>query len=464
MKFIVISHLWGINVGIGSLRPMKITKYLLAKGHEIVVICGDIDEAEAAEDNDLKSFRINPLYSEIKTFGYSGIFKRENSFVEKRIIRKKAKLDSNKPLDVNTTVLRNSRKNTLISVIKKVLAILYDHVYMPLKFYNSAKAAFFALKDIERPDVILSSYEPLSVTFLGKMLKVRFPDSVWISDFRDQIPRPHDPRIFKYFRRHLQKYLCNQVDSVTIVSNTWKQAMKNDGIKNVYWLSSGFDRDDFKQVVSSNPKENFLVFTYTGNLYKGKYDITPLVKCLKRLIKDYKVDGSKLSLVYAGKHSDEFLSQTIILQGLVEIECHGFVSRDRALRLQGESDILVHSAWSNEKDKGIMTGKIYEYMLANKPIISTLAGNEIGSDLSKMIREANLGFVLEGNHENLERELDDFVLKLYEAKFKNDSFPHLPDYDYINRFDYDIIVDQLMVIIENVSKDRFRFNKLMTML
>ena len=342
MKFIIISHSWGINAGIGSLRPMKIAKYLLAKGHEIVVICGDIDEAEAAEDEDLLSFRRNPLYSEIKTFGYSGIFKRENSFVEKRIIRKKAKLDSNKALGVNTTVLRISRKNTLISIIKKVLAILYDHVYMPLKFYNSAKVAFFALKDIERPDVILSSYEPLSVTFLGKMLKARFPDSVWISDFRDQIPRPHDPRVFKYLRRHLQKYLCNHADSVTIVSNTLKDALKNDGIKNVFWLSSGFDRDDLKQVVSSNTKKNSLVFTYTGNLYKGKYDITPLARCLKRLILENKVDGSKLSFVYAGKHSDEFLSQTIILQGLVDIKCHGFIPRDRALWLQGESDILVH--------------------------------------------------------------------------------------------------------------------------
>ena len=77
-----------------------------------------------------------------------------------------------------------------------------------------------------------------------------------------------------------------------------------------------------------------------------------------------------------------------------------------------------------------------------------------------MIREANVGFVFEGDHENLERELDDFVLRLYEAKFKNNSFPHLPDYDYINRFDYDIIVDQLMEIIENVDKDRYKSIKL----
>jgi tyrosyl-tRNA synthetase len=128
MKFIVISYTWGINAGIGSLRPMKIVKYLLKKGHEVVVICGDIIDDESVEDVDLKSFRINPHYNEIITFGYSGIFKRENSLVEKRIIRKKAKIFSNKTFDLNTVAYRNRRMNMLVSFIKKVLAILYDHL------------------------------------------------------------------------------------------------------------------------------------------------------------------------------------------------------------------------------------------------------------------------------------------------------------------------------------------------
>ena len=37
---LMIAERWGENTGIGSLRPMKITKYLLKMGCSVTVVCG----------------------------------------------------------------------------------------------------------------------------------------------------------------------------------------------------------------------------------------------------------------------------------------------------------------------------------------------------------------------------------------------------------------------------------------
>jgi hypothetical protein len=340
---------------------MKMAKYLLQKGHEVHIVCGNKIISE--NDSELKNLRKNSFYKEHPIFITSGVFdfeeKIKNYCLSKRKENKKRKNSLNS--------VDEFKGNNFKNKIKSQLIYLYSNLYGPLKQLNKANTAFSKLKDFDKLDVIISSYEPLNNTILGKQLKKKYPSSIWVSDFRDQIPRPYDPNFFKLIRRKIQKYLCRTSDIITIVSETWKANFEKDGIKNVYMLSSGYDVDDFIDAPMNDMNYmNYLSFTYTGNLYEEKYDITPVVRSLLRLIQSKKIEPNKILINYAGKMSAEFSRQTKALRKFVKIVNHGFVSRNEALALQLKSDILLHAAWSTKKDKGIMTGKIYEYLLAKK--------------------------------------------------------------------------------------------------
>ena len=66
----------------------------------------------------------------------------------------------------------------------------------------------------------------------------------------------------------------------------------------------------------------------------------------------------------------------------------GYVSHQKALELQRSSQVLLLIEIDAEKTKGIIAGKLFEYMAAERPIIGI---GPKDADISKIIQETNTG-------------------------------------------------------------------------
>lgn len=66
----------------------------------------------------------------------------------------------------------------------------------------------------------------------------------------------------------------------------------------------------------------------------------------------------------------------------------GPVPYEKALRLQQEADILLLLLWDDPRERGVFTGKIFEYAGAGRPVLSVGAEDGVAASL---IRERNLG-------------------------------------------------------------------------
>ena len=72
---------------------------------------------------------------------------------------------------------------------------------------------------------------------------------------------------------------------------------------------------------------------------------------------------------------------------------HGHVSREKALEAQLSADLLLLLESPNPDARGVLTGKIFEYMASGKPILSI--GSRKDSAIGEMIEGTGVGVVCE---------------------------------------------------------------------
>lgn len=82
------------------------------------------------------------------------------------------------------------------------------------------------------------------------------------------------------------------------------------------------------------------------------------------------------------------------------------VSRKESLRIQSESDVLLLLTWNDPSEKGVYTGKIFEYIGNAKPILVIGSRDNVAAEL---VRENGFGIVA-GKME----EVEEFLLNLKE--------------------------------------------------
>lgn len=445
----MIAERWGENTGIGSLRPMKITKYLLKMGCKVTVVCGSYVRKEKNPGRELEYLRNQKGYQELAVFDYSGIYQLEEKWRDKWMTYRISKKRTEFLQDSSKTEIHRVHMSVigrLSELLKHTLIFIDRNVYSYFKRIHSAKYAFRILKNsaLDTPDLIISSYEPLQVHLLAIKLTKIYPRAKWIADFRDPLPWFGDCRLIYGLKQQLQKHICDKADAVTIVSQAWRNEMRKTGIKNVTAIYSGFDYDDLMKEAPPFDEEE-LTFVYTGSLYPGMYDLVPFADALNQLIDEKKIDPAKIKLIYVGGYEMEFRDQMRWLDHQVKMDIKGQVSRDKALELQQKSDILLLAAYNSKKSKGHITGKMTEYWLAKKPILTIMKCDVPKTELKWLVERSNTGYVYETvSGEEGMRKLKEFIKCKYDEKTEKHYVENAVNEKFLKQFSYDRIAKRFL--------------------
>lgn len=451
MHVMMIAERWGENTGIGSLRPMKITKYLLKMGCKVTIVCGSYVLNDRNPGRELEYLRSQKGYQELAFFQYSGFYQLEekwrDKWMEYRISKKREEFHQ-ADSDSGVYCMRKSITESVKVPLKHIFIFIDRNIYSYFKRINSARNAFCAIKNsvLEPPDLIISSYEPLQVHLLAMKLKGIYPKVRWIADFRDPLPWFGDCRMIYRLKQRLQSYICNKADEVTIVSQSWRNEMRRTGVKNVSTIYSGFDYDDLIRTVPSVGDEE-LTFVYTGSLYHGMYDLIPFADALNQLIDEKMIAPDKIKLIYVGNYETEFRDQMRCLDHQVKLVIKGQVSRDKALELQQKSDILLLAAYNSKKSRGHITGKMTEYWLARKPILTIMKCDVPETELKWLVEKSNTGYVYETvSGEGGMIKLKEFIKCKYDEKIENNFVENAVNDKFLEQFSYDRIAKRFLTV------------------
>ena len=403
-KVLIITYYWPPSGGAGVQRWLKFTKYLPSSGWFPEVLT--VDPLYAAYP-----FRDDSLYGEVpvdvkvhrtKALNFFALYNRDQSKIPH------AGFASGKDKAFKSTVSRFIRGNFFIPD--------------PRRGWN--RFAFRRASELIRSQNIthiITTSPPHSTQLIGLRLKRRFPGLKWVADLRDpwtdiyyyDMFRPSLPA--RMLDRNLEKRVLSRADRIITVGKTLASllAAKTEAVAGkTEILPNGFDEEDFQGIVSSVP-ERFTI-TYVGTLSPA-YPVRGFIDA----VKDMRINGKQVALQFVGTVPEEIRA---LFPAGDEGDGPRFINyceHPEAIRYMMSSSLLLLIIPDHSSNRSILTGKIFEYLATEKPIL--FLGHEDG-DAARLLTLCGYQGIF--GYDDVEG-IREFILRVAEGKPVKRSGYHL---------------------------------------
>ena len=238
--------------------------------------------------------------------------------------------------------------------------------------------------------MIFSTYGPSTPHLIASRLHKQ-TGIPWVAEFRDLWSlRPNNKRKqpFQFFQKQWEKHTLKDCSSLISVSELWAAELEAFHSKKATVITNGFDEEDYSNEVSPTTK---FTITYTGNIYPGRREPAPLLEAVAELRQEGKISPDDIEVRFFGSNVKETVSPAIEKYNLFGfIRIGDFVPFQESARLQKESSALLLLSWNHSEDKGTLTGKIFEYIGARRPILA-LAYK--GGAIDDLLQESGCGII-----------------------------------------------------------------------
>lgn len=325
---------------------------------------------------------------------------------------------------------------------KTVLIRMLDEFIHDVYYLQQANQCFKVIEKREFDyDIIISTFGPIWTHMVAERLKKRHPSVLWIADFRDPYVRESDTlRIYKKHQKYIREHICN----ADIVTKVFEFMTVCDETEQIVVIPNGYDPEE---ALSPLKPEKF-VFLYTGVLYEGRQDITSLFRAIRELLDEKILNKEDIEIQYAGgcfrclqKQAKDFGVEKLLID-------YGYISRDKVLQMQRRAAILFQAGWNTQKEKTAWSGKTYEYMMAQKPIICLMSGDVPYSAAWKLMPKLGGVCYEESRHEDTFWDLKNYIAEKY-SEWKNTGDVSIDvDKNYVEEFSYSNIAEKVWKIME----------------
>lgn len=256
-------------------------------------------------------------------------------------------------------------------------------------------------------DVIITTGPPHSAHLIGLALKEKLGIK-WIADFRDpwtDIDYFHQlPLTNKAKKTHfkLEKKVLTKADKIIVVGKTMQENYLKFN-KETHVITNGFDTFKTNKSISLDSKFSLL---HIGMLNNDRNHAI-LWSALSELIKENNDFANDLEIKLIGKvcaEAIDAITNNDLSNYLNQID---YVKHQEVINHQKSAQVLLLLINNVPSAKGIITGKIFEYLQAKRPI---LAIAPIYGDLNEIIKKTNSGFVIDFKNK---QQLKETILSLY---------------------------------------------------
>jgi glycosyltransferase involved in cell wall biosynthesis len=361
MKALLVTLYFPPSGGGGVQRPLKFAAHLPALGIETHVLAPD-DPKWIHRDADLQP----PTQAWIHRARYLGPRGR----------RPADELHGLTGLD------RASRQATLLA---RRLIVPDEHASWNL----TALPAAVRIAREHRIDVVLTTSPPGSVHLVGAAVK-RATGARWIADLRDSlVAHPHrggdrpGMRAKERLSRRVARLVAGYADAVVAAADAIADEARHlEPRGRVLAIPNGCDFEDFAGLDYA-PATRFRI-THAGSFF-GRRSPRPFLEALVR---------SELDVVarFVGdfRAADREWAEGLGLGDRLEL--HPFVPRRESLRLQRDSEaLLLLIPEAGGRGRGVLSGKVFEYLAAERPILAAVPPDGAAAAL---IRDARAGVVV----------------------------------------------------------------------
>lgn len=355
-KVLIITYYWPPASGPGVQRFLKISKYISNFGWQPIILTvknGSSGSSDSSLDEDIdKNLKV------FKTKSFEP-FEFYNRLTGKR----------GKQLGTGLIGLESKK-----GIMKRILLYIRANYFIPDARKGWIKFAYKkALEIIEQENIsaIITTGPPHSTHLVGLKIKRKF-DIGWIADFRDPwtniFYNKFFPRTNLTIRkdRLLEDNVLQSADIITVVSKGLFEEFSNRPNK-CEVIYNGYDEEDLPAIQDLTSKK--FILSYIGN-FKPNQNAPVLWEAISELLNEVPELNEKFVVNLTG-NLNFGLSKIIEKYQLTHIvEINKFVPHAKAVELMVKSNLLLFIVPEIESNHLIITGKLFEYIASQTPILS----------------------------------------------------------------------------------------------
>ena len=393
-KALIITYYWPPAGGPGVQRWLKFVKYLpefnvspvvfIPKNPNYPIVDNSL-VSEVSENITLIKHPINEPYK------WASIFSKKSSkTISKGIIS-----------DEKTQ-----------SFIEKMLLFIRGNFFIPDARVGWVKPSVSFLLDYikkENIDTIITTGPPHSVHLIGLQLKQKLGVK-WLADFRDPWTTIGYHKQLKLSsaskakHKSLEKQVLTQADQIIVTSSVTKAEFQNISEQPIEVITNGYDQET---AVEYDMDTKFTLSHIGSLLSKRNPDV--LWRVLNELVTQNEAFSKDFQLNFVGAVSERVLDSIHKYKLSAYVHRVGYVPHQEAIAYQKKSQILLLIEIDSEDTTCIIPGKLFEYMVSNRPIVAL---GPKGSDVERIIKETNTGnYFSYSEYESLKR----IILEHYKA-------------------------------------------------
>ena len=398
-KLLIITYYWPPAGGSAVYRWLKFTKYLREFGWEPLVYTAENGEYAELDPENAKDIP-------------QGITILKQPIWEPYDLYKKF-IGQKKTEKVNVGFLTEKKKPGLTEAVS---VWIRGNFFIPdaRKFWVKPSVKYLSSWLKENPvDAIVSSGPPHSMHLIAMSLKKRF-NIPWVADFRDPWTKIdfynelHLTWLADRKHHRLEKKVVTTADSIVTVGNEMRKEFEALGAKKAVTITNGFDTADHVEGYVEMDKK--FTLAHFGTVNKAR-NPELLWKVLSELVLENKEFASDLELKFVGRldsSAREAIDKYNLSPYLNKID---FLLHKEVLLKQRQSQVLLLLINQTHNAGGILTGKFFEYLAAERPI---LAIGPIKGDVADILASSKAGQIIDFDDRS---GLKDCILEYY-AKYK----------------------------------------------
>lgn len=408
-RVLIVTYYWPPAGGAGVQRWLKMSKYLSDYGWQPVIYTPENSESPAEDitlleeiRNDLEIIR-RPIWEPY-------------SFYKRFLGRKRD--DS-----INTGFLQEEKPPT---IREKISVWIRGNLFIPDARMFWIKPSVKFLKGYLRQnpvDAIITTGPPHSMHMIGLGLKKAL-NIAWVADFRDpwtKIDFYHRLRLtFLADRKHrrMEREVLTSADEVITIGWSSREDFISLGAKDPIVITNGYDEEDFVAIGDYDHSE--FSITHVG-LMNDDRNPECLWEALKEICSEDKMFRESLKIKLIGKVDFTVIKSLEKYQLTDFTERISYLPHKEAIKHMTASGVLLLSINNTPDAKGIVTGKLFEYMAVQRPILCI---SPVEGDSARIIMESAAGccagFPGSGS-------VKSEVLRLFELYKQRALYLHNPD-------------------------------------
>lgn len=385
MKVLIITYYWPPAGGSGVQRWLKFVKYL-------------------------RDFGIEPLVYTVATTNYPILDESLQSDIPEGVeVLKQPIFEPNNLFGRSSKKTSSGFLDTNPSFFGKIMQYIRANYFIPdaRKFWVKPSIKFLLkyLKD-NTVEAIITTGPPHSLHLIGLRLKERL-NIKWLADFRDpwtEIDYFHQlPLTKRAVKKHedLEQEVLKKADTVVVISKTMAKSYKKHN-SNVYIITNGYDTTEKIHQVDLDIKFSLV---HIGMMNADR-NHNILWQAIQELVEENPDFAADLQLKFIGKLANEVIDSLKNYSLNSYTKFIDYLEHQKVLEHQRSAQVLLLSVNNVPYAKGIITGKIFEYLQAKRPILAIAPTD---GDLADILKKTNSGIAVDFNDkEHLKAKILDF--------------------------------------------------------